>query len=161
MLANEILLNSAGFAFVDVDIRPRNALTMETVIYKIDTGANCTTISFRQLSKLGYDTNWIKSGKLLEGVARPTVASGIALDDCYEVVLPEIRIGDYVGYNWPFMTSLSLPFKFLLGTDSMQFFNWHFDYENGVCKFDLIPSKRKLLFNKREQSVHTIDETEQ
>jgi len=47
-----------------------------------------------------------------------------------------------------------------LGTDSMQFFNWSFDYEKGVCGFDLIPSKRKLLFNRQEQSIHAIDETE-
>jgi hypothetical protein len=40
-------------------------------------------------------------------------------------ILPEIRIGDWVGYNWPVLTSLSAPFKFLLGTDSMQFFNWN------------------------------------
>ena len=127
--------------------------------YKVDTGANCTTISHNHLFELGYNKDWIKSGKLLEDNARPTVASGISVNDCYEVILPEIRIGDWVGYNWPFMTSLSVSFKFLLGTDFMQFFNWHFDYENGVCKFDLIPGKRKLLFNEQEQSIHAIDET--
>ena len=128
--------------------------------YKIDTGANCTTISSKRLLELGYDETWIKSGKLLAGSASPTVASGLSMGDCYQVILPEIRIGDWIGYNWPFITSLSVPFKFLLGTDSMQFFNWCFDYEHGVCKFDLIPGKRKLLFNQKEQSIHAIDETE-
>ena len=127
--------------------------------YKVDTGANCTTLGRKRLSELGYGDDWITSGKLLTGNARPTVASGYSVDDCYEVILPEICIGDWVGYNWPVVTSLSVPFKFLLGTDSMQFFNWHFDYENGVCKFDLIPGKRKLLFNQKEQSIHSIDET--
>jgi hypothetical protein len=82
------------------------------------------------------------------------------LDDCYQVILPEIRIGDWVGYNWPFVTSLSVPFKFLLGTDTMRFFNWVFDYEHGICRFDLIPNKRQLLFNKKVQSVHSIDDNE-
>jgi hypothetical protein len=73
--------------------------------------------------------------------------------------LPEIHIGDWVGYNWPFITSLSVPFRLLLGTDSMAFFNWNFNYEQGVCAFDLIPGKRKLLFNQCEQSIHAVDET--
>ena len=158
---NEVKISPFGFVFVPVDIRLMHSATMKSVTYKVDTGANCTTISYKQLNELGYDENWIKYGKLLEGRARPTVASELPVDDCYQIVLPEIRIGDWVGYNWPFMTSLSVQFKFLLGTDSMQFFNWNFDYENGVCKFDLVQGKRKLLFNKQEQSIHAIDETEQ
>jgi len=133
---------------------------MESIRYKVDTGANCTTIGYKKLSELGFDEDWVKAGKLLQNDARPTVASGLPIDDCYEVILPEIRIGDWVGYNWPFLTSLSVPFKFLLGTDSMKFFNWNFDYENGVCRFELIPSKRKLLFNQKEQSIHAIDEAD-
>jgi hypothetical protein len=58
---------------------------MQTVIYKVDTGANCTTISSKQLYEFGYDKEWIKTGKLLEGNVRPTVASGLPVDDCYEL----------------------------------------------------------------------------
>jgi hypothetical protein len=129
---------------------------MQAVKFKVDSGANCTTISSFELEKLGYDEDWIKSGKLLTGEDRPTLASGLPVEDCYEIVLPEIHIGDWVGYNWPFMTSLSAQFRFLLGTDSMQFFNWNFDYESGVCRFNLIPGKQKLLFNQKEQSIHAI-----
>ena len=157
----EVGLNQLGFAIVPVYIRPMYSLTMLQADYKIDSGANCTTIGIDWLSECGYDEAWIQSGKLLRGNARPTVASGIPVDDCYEIILPEIRVGDWVGYNWPFITSLSVPFKFLLGTDSMRFFNWHFDYENEVCRFGLIPGKRKLLFNQKEQSIHAIDETDQ
>jgi hypothetical protein len=157
----EVKFDPVGFVFLDLYIKPASSLTMERVYYKVDSGANCTTISHAELEKLGYDENWIKTGKLLEGDARPTLASGIPIDDCYEVVLPEIRIGDWVGYNWPFMTSLSVQFKFLLGTDSLRFFNWHFDYENDVCKFNLIKGMRKVLFNQKEQSIHAIDDVEQ
>jgi len=159
-LAHEITLTQDGFTFLDMNIRPNNSHAMEKVRYKVDTGANCTTISKKRLAELGYDENWIKSSKLLKGDERPTAATGLPIDDCYVVTLPEIRIGEWVGYNWPFMTSLSVPFKFLLGTDSMRFFNWNFDYENDVCKFDLIPGKRKMLFNQREQSIHAIDDAE-
>jgi len=157
----EIKFNSLGFAVIPLYAKRKDVPSMFARRYKIDSGANCTTISKDWLFELGYDEDWIKSGKLLEGDARPTVASGLSLDDCYEVILPEIHIGEWVGYNWPVLTSLSVPFKFLLGTDSMQFFNWHFDYESGVCRFDLIPNKRRLLFNQKEQSIHALDEAEQ
>ncbi|MCL2225413.1 MAG: retropepsin-like domain-containing protein [Defluviitaleaceae bacterium] len=156
----EIKFNVLGFVVTPLYAKQKDTPSMLSRDYKIDTGANCTTINKDWLLELGYDENWIKSGKRLDGDARPTVASGLHLDDCYEVILPEIHIGEWVGYNWPVITSLSMPFKFLLGTDSMQFFNWHFDYENGVCKFDLIPNKRKLLFNQKEQSIHAIDNIE-
>ena len=154
----EIKLNELGFAHVTLYVKPKDTTTMSSEKFKVDTGANCTTINKDWLLLLGYGDDWIKSGRRLEGTARPTVASGLPLDDCYEVIQPEIHIGEWVGYNWPMLTSLSLPFKFLLGTDSMQFFNWRFDYESGVCNFDLIPNKRKLLFNQKEQSIHAIDD---
>ena len=160
-MVNEIRFNTDGFVLLPVFIKPSASTTMVVSIYKVDSGANCTTISAKRLNELGYNEEWIKAGKRLEDDARPTVASGLPIEGCYEVVLPEVRIGDWVGYNWPVMTSLSVPFKFLLGTNSMRFFNWNFDYENNVCRFNLIPGKRKMLFNQKEQSVHAIDETRQ
>ena len=96
------------------------------------------------------------------GLERPTVATGEPVDSCYLITLPEIQLGGCVGYNWPFFVSLNdkIQFRLLLGTDSMQFFNWNFDYETGICRFDLIPGKRKLLFNRQEQSIYAIDESE-
>ena len=158
LLAHEVEFDVNGFAFVRISIKPKHSQRMLYVDYKIDSGANRTTISCEQLVKLGFDEQWIRTGKLLEGGARPTVASGLPVEDCYEVILPEINIGGCVGYNWPFITSLSVSFKFLLGTDTMRYFNWEFDYEHGLCRFDLIPGMRRVLYNNSEQSIHSVDE---
>ena len=40
----------------------------------------------------------------------------------------------------------------------MQFFNWQFDYERDICRYELIPGKRKTLFNQKEQAIHSIDD---
>jgi hypothetical protein len=129
---------------------------MKTYAFKVDTGANCTTIGRDTLNALGFDDEWIKQGKPM----RPSVASGIVIEDCYEVILPEIRIGDWVGYNWPFLTGLSAKFRFLLGTDSMKFFKWYFDYECDICEFDIIRGKQRMLFNQAVQVIHELDESE-
>ena len=150
--------NDAGFAVHPLYVRKKDSPVMLSEYFKIDTGANCTTISKDWLAELGYDESWIRSGKRLTGSARPTVVSGLPLDDCYEVVLPEITLGDWVGYNWPMVTSLSANFRFLLGTDSMQFFNWRFDYGSGFFGFELVPGKRRVLFDKSEQTIHAVDD---
>ena len=153
----EINFNTYGFAIVPVYVRQNHTPKMHRFDYKIDSGANCTTIGIDELNDLGFNENWIvTAGTLLTGDDRPTLASGAPVDDCYRIAMPEIHIGGWVGYNWPVLTSLTLSFRLLFGTDSMQFFNWHFDYENGVCRFDLIPGKRKMLFNQQEQSIHAI-----
>jgi len=154
----EVKINNIGFAYVKVFFRLGNSPAMAFFNYKVDTGANRTTISSKILNGLGYDNDWIKAGVLLTDNDRPTVATGEPIDDCYIVSLPEINIGDYVGYNWPFLTSLSVPFRNLLGTDTMTFFKWEFDYEKGVCRYNLIQGKREVIFNQSGQSMHSIDD---
>ena len=158
----EVNFDTLGFAYVRLHIKPRNAQAMKDIPYKVDTGANSTTINKDALQILGYDEIWVKTGRLLTGSEKPTVATGEPIDNCYIIALPEIQLGGYVGYNWPFLVSLNDKFQFrlLLGTDSMQYFNWDFDYENCVCRFALIPGKRKLLFNQKEQSIHDVGEAE-
>ena len=58
----ETKFSSLGFAFIYLDIKPRFSSTMKRVQYKVDTGANCTTISTEELIELGFDADWIKSG---------------------------------------------------------------------------------------------------
>lgn len=157
----EVKLDSYGFAYVRLYIKPKDAPLMDYLSYKVDTGASNTTINKNKLSDFGFDEDWVKdNGRLLEGDERPSVATGEPIDNCYKVSLPEINIGGFVGYNWPFLVSLNedIQFRLLLGIDSMQFFNWTFDYSAGVCRFDLIPDKRTLLFNRSEQSIHALDE---
>jgi len=157
----EVGFDPLGFAYVRLFIRLSDNPLMLDISYKVDSGANRTTINQDALQKFGYDNNWVmKYGKPLVGTERPTVATGEPIDNCYITTLPEIQLGGYVGYNWPFIVSLNddIQFRLLLGIDSMQFFNWNFDYENGVFRFDLIKGKRKLLFNQQEQSIHAIDQ---
>ena len=136
MSVAEVKFNALGFAYVRCYIRLCNSQVMKYIPYKVDTGANSTTINREALQILGYNDAWIRKGRLLTGVERPTVATGEPIDNCYTVTLPEIQLGGCVGYNWPFLVSLNddVQFRLLLGTDSMRFFNWDFDYENNASR---------------------------
>ena len=158
----KLSLDQDGFVKIRVWIQPRALdLDYQYVIYKLDTGANRTTIDLKRLYKLGYDINWIReNGKLLQGVESPTVATGEAIDDCYSICLPEIRIGKYTGENWHFVVSLNkrVQFRYLFGTDSMQFFNWNFNFEKNICEYNVIEDKKRVLFNKQNQMVSALDD---
>ena len=129
MSVAEVRFNPLGFAFVSLFVRPSDNPLMFELPYKVDTGANRTTINTEALRRLGYDDKWVRTGKQLAEAERPTVATGGPIENCYIITLPEIQLGGYVGYNWPFLVSLNdnIQFRLLLGTDSMQFFNWDFD----------------------------------
>ena len=54
-MAYEVEFDRVGFAIIPIYVRHKQAPTMASVDYKVDTGANCTTIGFSRLSELGYD----------------------------------------------------------------------------------------------------------
>jgi len=150
----EFKIDEDGFMYLDINIKERNSSGMLMFSYKVDTGADCTTININQLKALGYDENWIiKNGKK----AYPTTASGQAVKDCYNIVLPYITIGNWVGHNWKFMTSLSAKFRLLLGTDTLKYFNWQIFYNKGVCRYSLENTLRNAEFNSARQSIHDIN----
>ena len=72
----EVGFDPHGFAYVRLFIRLSGNPLMLDISYKVDTGANSTTINRESLHRFGYDDNWVmKSGKLLVGTERPTVAT--------------------------------------------------------------------------------------
>jgi hypothetical protein len=157
----EVKINPNGFIMVDVHFLTLTSLTLKRLEYKVDFGANRTTIMRSDLFRFGYDEDWIRSGKELTGTSRPSVATGEPVDGCYHVVLPQIQIGGCVGHNWPFVVSLNPKFDFrlLLGVDTLSFFNWTINYGWETCKFELVPGKRKVLPPNDGQSIHSLDES--
>jgi hypothetical protein len=150
-----------GFAVLRVYLMPSETLTKPYLLqYKIDSGANVTTITHKRLNDTGYDDAWIKKGLLLVGDERPSVATGVYVENCFKVVVPEIRIGTWVGRNWPFVVNMNegADFRLLFGTDSMQFFKWVFDYESGVFRYEAIVGKTAPIFGQQDQSIHSVDE---
>lgn len=158
----KIKIDAAGFVNLRVYVIPRDKPMDSYLQFKVDSGANSTTISKAKLHELGYDDEWIKQGKLLKGKECPSTATGEVITDCYRVVVPEIRLGIWTGRNWSFLVRLNddekQQFRLLFGTDSMRFFNWFFDYKNGVCDYDGLVDTRYPLFNQQEQSIHSVDD---
>jgi predicted aspartyl protease len=107
---------------------------MSPVRFKVDTGADSTTISKAALVELGYDMDWIKQNAVVfEDKDKPTTASGEKIDAGY-VQLPLINILGYEGKYWTFQIIMdeNQDFRNLLGRDLLTGFNYNFDNDNDI-----------------------------
>ena len=112
-------LQRYGRAFLSIDIKPADDTTMRPIDFKVDTGADYTTISKVILTRIGYDMDWIKQNAVaFEDKDKPTTADGTKVNAGY-IQLPLINILGYEGKQWPFRIIIDedKDFRNLLGRD--------------------------------------------
>lgn len=118
-----------GRVYIPISIKPLNEIRLHKIRFKVDTGADTTTISKKALVDLGYDMNWIKQNAIVyEDKDKPTTAAGEKINAGY-VQLPLINILGYEGKNWAFQIIMDekQDFRNLLGRDLLTGFNYNFD----------------------------------
>ena len=123
-----------GKVYLPINIKPQDNSTMLPIDFKVDTGADSTTISKADLLDLGYGIDWItKNAVVFEDSDKPTSASGDKINAGY-VQLPLINILGYEGINWPFHIIIddNKDFRNLLGRDLLTGFNYNFNNDDDV-----------------------------
>lgn len=134
----EIKFRELGRVFLPIAIKHNTDITMPPVLFKVDTGADTTTISKLSLINLGYDITWIKEHAFVIGDDdKPTTASGEKVNAAY-IQLPLINVLGYEGKFWPFQIIIDedSDFRNLLGRDLLTGFNYQFDNDNDVFLID-------------------------
>ena len=117
-----------GRVYVPINIKPLVDTTMREVFFKVDTGADFTTISKEDLMHLGYGMDWIKSNAVVfADEQKPTTATGDKVN-AGVIQLPFINILGYEGKQWPFQIIMDEDhdFRNLLGRDLLAGFNYSF-----------------------------------
>ena len=123
---NKFGFKEYGRAYLPIDIKPHGELTLIPIDFKVDTGADNTTISKVTLLRLGYDMDWInRNATVFKDKDKPTTASGDKVNAGY-VQLPLINILGYEGKSWPFQVIMdeNQDFRNLLGRDLLTGFNY-------------------------------------
>ena len=155
---NKIEFSEFGRVYVPIDIKPINTVTMLPVRFKVDTGADTSTISKPELWRLGYDMDWIqKNAVVFEDKDKPTTASGDKIDAGY-VQLPLINIFEYEGKYWPFQIIMDekQDFRNLLGRDLLAGFNYQFSNDDDIFSIDrtqIFKPRYKFLPNQEINEV--------
>ncbi|MDR2167217.1 MAG: retroviral-like aspartic protease family protein [Clostridiales bacterium] len=147
-----INLEKEGRAYVEIDILKCSDTVMKSVIFKVDTGADCTTISKIDLSRLGYTNQWIYRnmqpfpGKLSN--ANENVV------DAALIKIPLINILGHEVKNMPFLVikESGRDFRNLLGLDLLSAFNYAFNNDDDVFEIS-----RAKTFKKRDAIYDDVE----
>jgi len=135
-----------GRAYVAINIKPLESITLTEVTFKVDTGADFTTISKKNLVSLGYNMDWIKQNAVVyDDKDKPTTAAGEKINAGY-IQLPLINLFGYEGKNWVFQIIMdeNQDFRNLLGRDLLTGFNYNFDNDE-----DIFTISRTIIFKPR------------
>ena len=127
-----------GRVFINIYIKPNDGVLLFPVEFKVDTGADTTTISKLALEKLGYDISWIKQNTVVfSDENKPTTASGDKINAGY-IQLPLISLLGYEGKHWPFQIIIddNQDFRNLLGRDLLTGFNFWFSNDDDEFTID-------------------------
>ena len=123
-----------GRVYLPIEIKPQYENTMYPVRFKVDTGADSSTISKLDLMDLGYDMAWVKRNAVVyNDDEKPATATGDKVNAGY-IQLPIINILGYEGKHWPFQIIIDekQDFKNLLGRDLLTGFNYWFNNDEDV-----------------------------
>jgi hypothetical protein len=152
-----ITLDNVGRAYCHIDFKPHDDTVMRSRRFKIDTGADVSTIPKGYLYHLGYEQEWILANAKPEKDKQTTTATGEVVTN-HIIQLPLLNIYGYEAINWPFAILMDdcRDYRPLLGLDLLAGFNFHLD--NGNNSFSLA---RLPVFNPRRsflpgQEIHSL-----
>ena len=147
-----------GRVYIPINFKPKDDTTLIPINFKIDTGADTSTISKLDLADLGYNMDWVnKYVVIFKENEKPTTAAGEHLNAGY-VQLPLINILEYEGKNWPFQIIIDedKDFRNLLGRDLLTGFNYWFNNDDDefiINRTKIFKPRYNFLVN---QEIHSI-----
>ena len=166
----ELKIPDSGRMLCEINIKRCDSPLMQAFEFKVDTGADFSTISKETLYKLGYNAEWIHKNKKLS--EKPTsVASGEEVESYY-ICLPVVNIYGLEGKNYPFgilmdkekilpkptcdncehTKARKLDYRLLLGNDILSCFDVSINWKSG--KFILEPYSSLDDRNKKYPDRH-------
>ena len=157
ILSEMIKLSMEGVAVVDVNIKPNNQATLHKLRFKLDTGADMTTIEKRSLRLLGYSDNWINANTTKD--TRMTVSSaGGSNESAYYIQIPVINFMGRDFINWPLYIRPEddRDYRNLLGIDIFSSFDFTYRYSTGFLEIEAISNsivKQIMLQGQRIEEI--------
>jgi len=140
--------------YLSIHIKPEKSTTMKPVRFKVDTGADLTTISKDELYALGYTLEWIKENSV-SGTS--STADGSTFMTGF-VQLPVINFLGYEGKNWPLLVILDeeKDFHNLLGRDLLSGFNYNFNNDKEI--FEIRRAEKFYFIGEKlsSQEIHEV-----
>ena len=156
-MTNKFTLSDEGRSYLHIYMKPSKYQALSRVQFKVDTGADFTTISKKELVSLGYSYDWIEQN-IKEDPYHTLSRAGGKPQPAYYV---QISLSNILGrelINWPFYIRKErhLDFPCLLGLNILTYFNFQFDYEKWIFSIKHIVNPKFKLPMLVEQTIYDI-----
>ena len=125
-----------GRKVVPVFLQKHKNTLLKHIFFRLDSGADITTIRKADLNKLGYSAEWIaKNQKEAENI-KISMADGTERNGVYvEIPLMNFMEKDFHSFRIFIIPDENLDYTNLLGLDVSTEFTYVTDNENGVLEF--------------------------
>ena len=146
-----------GRVFLPVYIKPYENTVMEATNFKVDTGADFTTVSKKILYSLGYDYDWITQNALTGQQYNLSTAAG-DMETVGIIQLPLISLLGYEAAGWPFRILMEpkRDFRNLMGRDILAGFDYTFRNSRQTFEISRIGRFSPLFPFLPGQSIHEL-----
>ena len=134
---HKVKLSKEGRAYINLYMKPYSGTILGRLVFKLDTGADLTTISKKELQVLGYTTEWIAENAVKEDNRMLISAGGKSMSAHY-VNIPISNVFGKDLINWPFyiLIDKDRDFPNLLGINVLSHFNFMFSYDTGYLEIN-------------------------
>jgi len=149
---------------VDVFLKPFGEVILKSVEFKLDTGADVTTISKSTLNDLGYNNDWITANAVTN--AEMTMQSaGVEKKSAIYVILPAVNFFGRDLVNWPLHILVAddkdsedeKDYPNLIGLDILRYFVVTFDFAKWELILIPIDNPKKTNIILENQRIYTVN----
>jgi hypothetical protein len=157
ILTSDFQLSDEGRAYLYTYIKPLGSTVLAKALFKVDSGADLTTISKKELVLLGYSYDWIDAHIVADSSHMLSRAGGNA-EPAYYLQLDVLNLLGREYVKWPLYVRKEkhLDFPNLLGVNMLTYYKFAFDYEQWTFLIERIPKPKRLLPMLNTQLVFDI-----
>jgi len=153
------LESDTGKKIVKVRFQKYSELSLASIDFRLDSGADISTIHKKELNRLGYSMDWIEKNKEENKNIKIKLADNTERNGVYvKIPLMYFMEKDFYDFKIYIVPDAGFDYSNLLGLDVSTEFNYFTDNEDGILEFYRIDkSKFAISKNTSRQRLGVIN----
>jgi len=147
--------NNLGRAAFKANVLTGDSKGLDTVVFKLDSGSDFTTLSCDDLDYLGYSQDFLKLCPYHETIAS-TASSKESLNLQY-ISNVSIKFGDRELQGCRIYFALNTELLSLFGNDILKYFNREINYDVGEIRLSECINKPQLSIGETPIQIYSIE----
>ena len=143
---------STGRVELAIDVMTADRLTFESVLFKLDTGSEFTTLSIKDLEQLGYTDAFLHKCKIYGKAS--SAAGSINLQYIENVSL---KFDDREIQGCRLFFALGSQLHSLFGSDILKYFNYSVNHDNGEFAMSLATKAPILTPGEPQLHIYSLN----